>query len=143
MFTLCYPFRPWRGSQMIVDGILQRERAARLVAFASRGPNMLTLGETIDSLYASTLIRTQETAAPLSDPLDLPVTILDGLREVAAGNLEMLNDPTSQGIYNATAFAWARGDLDVRTGPAGASSGRAAPASTPSAPAMARAKTST
>jgi hypothetical protein len=41
-------------SQMIVDGILQRERAARLVAFASRGMNMLTLGETIDSLVART-----------------------------------------------------------------------------------------
>jgi monooxygenase len=25
MFTLCYPFRPWRGSQMIVDGTSIRE----------------------------------------------------------------------------------------------------------------------
>lgn len=41
-------------AQMIVDGILQRERAARLVAFASRGSDMLTLGETIDSLVART-----------------------------------------------------------------------------------------
>jgi hypothetical protein len=41
-------------AQMIVDGILQRERAARLVTFASRGPNMLTLSETIDSLVART-----------------------------------------------------------------------------------------
>lgn len=41
-------------AQMIVDGILQRERAARLVAFASRGPNMLTLDETIDSLVTRT-----------------------------------------------------------------------------------------
>ena len=41
-------------AQMIVDGILQRERAARLVAFASRGANMLTLGEAIDSLVART-----------------------------------------------------------------------------------------
>jgi hypothetical protein len=41
-------------SQMIVDGILQRERAARLVAFATRAPNLLTLGETIDSLVART-----------------------------------------------------------------------------------------
>lgn len=41
-------------SQMIVDGILQRERAARLVAFSTRAPNMLTLGETIDSLVART-----------------------------------------------------------------------------------------
>ncbi|MDE3151885.1 MAG: zinc-dependent metalloprotease, partial [Gemmatimonadota bacterium] len=41
-------------SQMIVDLVLQPERAARLVAFAHRGPNMLTLGETIDSLIADT-----------------------------------------------------------------------------------------
>jgi hypothetical protein len=49
-------------AQMIVDGILQRERAARLVAFASRGPNMLTLSETIDSLVARTW--TQRAATP-------------------------------------------------------------------------------
>ena len=41
-------------AQMIVDGVLQRERTARLVAFASRGSNMLTLGETIDSLVTRT-----------------------------------------------------------------------------------------
>jgi hypothetical protein len=41
-------------AQMIVDGILQRERAARLVAFATRAPNMLTLVETVDSLVART-----------------------------------------------------------------------------------------
>jgi hypothetical protein len=41
-------------AQMIVDGILQRERAARLVTLASREPGMLTLGETIDSLVART-----------------------------------------------------------------------------------------
>jgi hypothetical protein len=51
-------------SQMIIDGILQRERAARLVQFASRGPDVvtfvsrraspLTLSETIDKLVAAT-----------------------------------------------------------------------------------------
>ena len=41
-------------SQMIVDAILQRERAARLVNFAARGAGTLTLGETIDSLVART-----------------------------------------------------------------------------------------
>jgi hypothetical protein len=41
-------------SQMIIDGILQRERAARLVEFASRGANPLTLGETIDRIVAAT-----------------------------------------------------------------------------------------
>jgi hypothetical protein len=53
-------------SQMIVDGILQRERAARLVAFASRGPNMLTLGETIDSLVARTWEGRDARATPSS-----------------------------------------------------------------------------
>ncbi len=40
-------------AQMIVDAILQRERAARLVQFAIRGKAPLTLGETIDSLTAN------------------------------------------------------------------------------------------
>jgi hypothetical protein len=40
-------------AQMIVDAILQRERAARLVQFSIRGAAPLTLGETIDSLTAS------------------------------------------------------------------------------------------
>jgi hypothetical protein len=40
-------------AQMIVDAILQRERAARLVQFATRGPSPLTLAETIDSLTAT------------------------------------------------------------------------------------------
>lgn len=37
-------------AQMIVDGILQRERVARVVAFQTRMPNPLTLGEVIDAL---------------------------------------------------------------------------------------------
>jgi hypothetical protein len=40
-------------AQMIVDGVLQRERAARLVQFANRGESPLTLSETIDQLTAS------------------------------------------------------------------------------------------
>ena len=40
-------------AQMIVDAILQRDRAGRLVQFAIRGTSPLTLGETIDDLTAS------------------------------------------------------------------------------------------
>jgi len=40
-------------AQMIVDAILQRERTARLVQFASRGAAPLTLAEAIDSLSAT------------------------------------------------------------------------------------------
>ncbi|MBA3341426.1 MAG: zinc-dependent metalloprotease [Gemmatimonadaceae bacterium] len=39
-------------AQMVADAVLQRERAARLVQFSSRGSNPLTLGETIDALTA-------------------------------------------------------------------------------------------
>ncbi len=40
-------------AQMIVDGILQRERAARVVAFQIRMPNPLTLGDVIDDLMSN------------------------------------------------------------------------------------------
>jgi len=71
-------------------------------------------GEEINGICASTILRAQQTAAPLATARDLSVTVLDGLREIAAGRLEMLSDPTSQGIYTATAFAWAKGDLALR-----------------------------
>ena len=70
--------------------------------------------EKVDAIYASTILRAQQTAAPLAAARDLTVTILDGIREISAGSLEMLSDKTSQGIYTATAFAWAKGDLQVR-----------------------------
>jgi len=41
-------------AQMIVDGVLQRERAARLVQQSSYGENPLTLAETVDALVAGT-----------------------------------------------------------------------------------------
>jgi hypothetical protein len=48
-------------AQMIVDGVLQRDRAGRLVQFASYARNPLTLGETVDSLVATTWNRTGPT----------------------------------------------------------------------------------
>jgi hypothetical protein len=53
-------------SQMIIDGILQPERAARLVQFASRGANPLTLAETIDKLVAATWNGPAQPSAKLS-----------------------------------------------------------------------------
>ncbi|GAA4669705.1 histidine phosphatase family protein [Frondihabitans cladoniiphilus] len=68
----------------------------------------------VERLWVSTLVRTQLTAAPLAAATGLSPTVLDGLREIAAGDLEMLDDPTSQGRYDSTCLAWARGDLGVR-----------------------------
>ncbi len=39
-------------AQMVADAVLQRERAARLIQFATRGSSQLTLGQTIDALTA-------------------------------------------------------------------------------------------
>ncbi len=71
-------------------------------------------GEEVDAIYVSNLTRTQQTAAPLAEARALSVTVLDGIREIEAGGLEMLSDGRSRGEYVATIFAWAKGDLTVR-----------------------------
>ena len=50
-------------AQMIVDGLLQRERAARLVAFAPRAPNLPTLAGVIDEIVAATWGRPADASA--------------------------------------------------------------------------------
>lgn len=77
--------------------------------------------EPIDLLYASTLIRTQITAAPLSSVRSLEVEVLEGLREIEAGSLEKLTDKESHLRYLGTVFGWAAGDLHRRmpAGPSG------------------------
>ena len=71
-------------------------------------------GEDIDALYASTLIRTQLTAAPPAGARGLGVLVRDGIREVAAGDLEMRGDPEAAHTYMTTLFAWAAGDTELR-----------------------------
>lgn len=50
-------------AQMVVDAILQRERAARLVQFAAGDSRTLSLGETLDSLVAATWKRSTSPAS--------------------------------------------------------------------------------
>ncbi len=78
--------------------------------------------EQIDRLFASTLIRTQITAGPLSLRRGLGIDVLEGLREIEAGALEKLTDRESHLHYLRTVFAWSAGDLAGRmpAGPSGA-----------------------
>jgi hypothetical protein len=46
------------------------------------------VGNSIDEIYASAMVRSQETAAPLADALHLPVQVLPGLNEIDAGIFE-------------------------------------------------------
>ena len=101
---------------------------------AHPGPGLTELGERqaaalarslaneqIDLLFASTLIRTQITAAPLSTVRGLEIEVLEGLREIEAGSLEKLTDKESHLRYLGTVFGWAAGELHRRmpAGPSG------------------------
>ena len=79
------------------------------------------VNEQIGLLYASTLVRTQLTAAPLATTRGLEVEVLEGLREIEAGALEKLTDRESHLRYLGTVFAWTAGELDRRmpAGPSG------------------------
>jgi probable phosphoglycerate mutase len=91
------------------------------------GPGLTRLGELqaaavpdaledegVERIFATTLIRTRLTAEPLAERLGLDVTVLDGLREIEAGDIEDHSDPVSVNTYVTTALAWAKGDLDLR-----------------------------
>jgi len=92
-----------------------------LLDTAHPGPGLTALGErqanavadalralTIDGVFASTLVRTQLTALPFA-----PATVIDGLHEIEAGDLEGRSDRASARTYLETAFAWGSGNLDV------------------------------
>ncbi|MCX4766198.1 histidine phosphatase family protein [Streptomyces sp. NBC_01275] len=92
------------------------------------GPGLTALGEQqaaalpaalahedIEALYASTLVRTQLTAAPLAAARGLDVLVRDGIREITAGDVEGL--PGGSGVgdrYMRTVFAWAAGEVELR-----------------------------
>lgn len=65
-----------------------------------------------DGIYASTMIRTQQTAAPLAQALGEPVTVLPGLREIEAGTNEGQNQATAP-RYPAPGV-WLHGDRAAR-----------------------------
>jgi len=69
----------------------------------------------IDAIYCSTLVRTQQTAAPLAERLGLRPMILEGLRELSAGDLEMRTDTDSGIAYQDVLVKWLlEGDLTAR-----------------------------
>ncbi|OCC12532.1 phosphoglycerate mutase GpmB [Streptomyces sp. PTY087I2] len=65
-------------------------------------------------MYASTLTRTQLTAAPLAAERGIEVRIRDGIRELSAGDLEMRADEAAVRQFLTTVFAWPAGDLARR-----------------------------
>lgn len=83
---------------------LGREQARTLVTTLEDEP--------IEGLWASVLLRTQETLAPTAHARHLPIAVLPGLREIRAGDLEGERTREAQRAYMQTVFAWATGDRD-------------------------------
>ncbi|WP_326567581.1 histidine phosphatase family protein [Amycolatopsis rhabdoformis] len=69
--------------------------------------------EPIVAVYASQATRAQQTAAPLAEVLGLEVQVIEGVKEVDAGDLEGATDAESIQLYMATARRWAVGELDA------------------------------
>ncbi len=66
--------------------------------------------ERIEAVFASTMVRTQQTAAPLATALGLEIGVLDGIHEIEAGDVEMATDHASYRAYLTTCLAWGSGD---------------------------------
>ena len=63
-------------------------------------------GERIDAIYVSTMQRTRLTAEPLAAARGLDIEVIEGLHEIAAGDLEQRTDKDAIQTYMGTIFAW-------------------------------------
>ncbi|OBI45356.1 histidine phosphatase family protein [Mycobacterium kyorinense] len=63
-----------------------------------------------DGVYASTMVRTQQTAAPLAKELNEQVQILPGLREVDAGWYDNTRSDRASSTYLLAPADWLNGD---------------------------------
>ncbi|BBY28440.1 histidine phosphatase family protein [Mycolicibacterium sediminis] len=67
-----------------------------------------------DGVYASTMIRTQQTAQPFADDIHRDVVVLPGLREIEAGDLEGRPEKDAGEGYLGPLRAWLTGDRSAR-----------------------------
>ncbi|MUL83114.1 MULTISPECIES: histidine phosphatase family protein [unclassified Mycolicibacterium] len=101
--------------------------ASGLIDSSTPGPPLTDLGRAqavasaqrlapnhYDGIFASTMIRTQQTAQPMSDTLREPVTVLPGLHEVEAGIYEGRPEASAVDTYFSAPEQWLRGDRNAR-----------------------------
>ena len=67
-----------------------------------------------DGIYASTMIRTQQTAQPAAQTLGEPVNVLPGLREIEAGQYEGQPESNAAQTLFAAPQRWLQGDRNAR-----------------------------
>ena len=88
------------GAPLTARGHEQAEKLAEALAH-----------EEIDALYASTLTRAQQTAAPLAKTRGLSTLIIDGIHEIAAGVEEMNSDWRN---YIDMLWSWSEYNMDAK-----------------------------
>jgi probable phosphoglycerate mutase len=109
--------RHGQTSANILGSLDSRTPGPALTALGERQAQALVVAlreQPITSIYASTMTRTAQTAAPLAAQRGLEVRVLAGLREIEAGELELRTDVASLMTYGKTVMAWAAGDLGPR-----------------------------
>ena len=62
-----------------------------------------------DGIYASEMVRTQLTAAPMSQYLGLPIRVLPGIQEIEAGIFEGTPEASAASGYGGVLIKWATG----------------------------------
>ncbi len=67
--------------------------------------------EDIDALFVSTLLRAQQTAAPLAEKRGLEATVIEGIHEISAGVEEMNPDWTA---YVGMLESWSPENMDAK-----------------------------
>lgn len=69
--------------------------------------------EPIAAIYASKAVRAQQTAAPLAARLGVDIEVIEGVKEVDAGELEGRADRDAILVFMETLGRWTVGELDV------------------------------
>lgn len=70
------------------------------------------------AIYTSNLVRTQQTMEPMVQYLGITPKIIEGLREIQAGNLEMRTDEEAVRQYLGAILEWVGGNMDFPLGQA-------------------------
>lgn len=124
MLLLVGAIPAWALTVTFVRHGQSQANAAGIIDTTVPGPNLTELGQQeseaiaeilenggYDAIYASSMVRTQQTAAPLAADLNLPVTALPGFREIDAGLLEGSSEKEGLGrlAYGLGPMLWVLG----------------------------------
>jgi probable phosphoglycerate mutase len=90
------------GAALTDLGLAQAARLASALA-----------AEPFEAVASSPLLRARQTAEPVASARGITAVALDGLREIAAGDLEMQSSADAIDAYRTVIHAWSTGDLDV------------------------------